>query len=72
MPGSPTAPGRPSACESALDHVAFHQQNCVGTRVDADFAARWLAYALPDRRFACDLTGADARLGPMWVATPSS
>jgi hypothetical protein len=43
--------------------VAFHQQNCVGTRIDADFAAQWLAYALPDRRFACTLTGAGARLG---------
>jgi hypothetical protein len=43
--------------------VAFHQQNCVGTRIDADFAAQWLAYALPDRRFACTLADADARLG---------
>ena len=63
MPGSPTAPGQPGAGESAPGHVAFHQQNCVGTRVDADFAAQWLAYALPDRRFACALTSADARLG---------
>ncbi len=63
MPGSPTAPGQPGACESAPGHVAFHQQNCVGTRIDADFAAQWLAYALPDRRFACTLTGAGARLG---------
>jgi hypothetical protein len=63
MPGSPTAPGQPGAGESAPGHVAFHQQNCVGTRVDADFAAQWLAYALPDRRFACTLAGADARLG---------
>ncbi len=63
MPGSPTAPGQPGAGESAPGHVAFHQQNCVGTRVDADFAAQWLAYAPPDRRFACTLAGADARLG---------
>ena len=27
------------------------------------FAAQWLAYALPYRRFACTLTSADARLG---------
>jgi len=27
------------------------------------FAAQWLAYALPCRRFACTLAGADARLG---------
>src|SRR5215212_4372113 len=39
------------------------EQNCVGTRVDADFAAQWLAYALPDRRFARTLADADARLG---------
>jgi hypothetical protein len=63
MPGSPTAPGQPGAGESAPDHVAFHDRNGVGTRVDADFAAQWLAYALPDRRFACTLTSADARLG---------
>ncbi len=63
MPGSPTAPGRPGAGESAPGHVAFRQRNGVGTRVDADFAAQWLAYALPDRRFACTLTDADARLG---------
>ncbi len=63
MPGSPTAPGQPGAGESAPGHVAFHQQNCVGTRVDADFAAQWLAYAFPDRRFACVLADADARLG---------
>jgi hypothetical protein len=63
MPGSPTAPGQPGAGESAPGHVAFHQQNCVGTRVDADFAAQWLAYALPDRRFARTLADADARLG---------
>src|SRR5271170_875345 len=27
------------------------------------FAAQWLAYVLPYRRFACTLTSADARLG---------
>jgi hypothetical protein len=27
------------------------------------FAAQWLAYVLPYRRFACTLAGADARLG---------
>jgi hypothetical protein len=27
------------------------------------FAAQWLAYVLPCRRFACALAGADARLG---------
>ena len=63
MPGSPTAPGQPGAGESAPGHVAFHQQNCVGTRIDADFAAQWLAYALPCRRFATALADCNARLG---------
>ena len=63
MPGSQTAPGRPGARCGAPVRVAFHQRNCVGTRVDADFAAQWLACAIPCRRFACALTGADARLG---------
>src|SRR5215813_2302275 len=31
---------------------AFRKQNCVGTRNDASFAARWLAYAHPCQRFA--------------------
>ena len=63
MPGSPTAPGQPGARASAPGHVAFRQRNGVGTRIDADFAAQWLAYALPDRRFARTLADADARLG---------
>lgn len=63
MPGSPTAPGRPGARCSAPVRVAFHQRNCVGTRADADFAAQWLACAIPCRRFACILADADARLG---------
>jgi hypothetical protein len=33
-------------------HVAFRQSNGVGTRVNQAFAAQWLAYALPYRRFA--------------------
>jgi hypothetical protein len=35
----------------------------VGTRNDVDFAAQWLAYAIPYRRFADTLTDACARLG---------
>src|SRR5262247_3678809 len=31
---------------------AFRKQNCIGTRNDASFAARWLAYAHPCQRFA--------------------
>ena len=39
---------------------------------DNGFAAQWLAYMLPCRRFADVLADARARLGAMWVATPSS
>jgi hypothetical protein len=44
-------------------HVAFRESEHVGTRVAQVFAAPWLAYALPYRRFACILTDDDARLG---------
>jgi hypothetical protein len=50
--------------------VAFHTCNGVGTRKNVSFAAQWLAYALPYRRFAdaladtlvdvCARLGADA------------
>jgi hypothetical protein len=63
MPGSPTAPGRPGACNGAPVRIAFHQQNRVGTQIDVAFAAQWLAYASPYRRFAHALTVAHARLG---------
>ena len=63
MPGSPTTPGRPGARNSAPVRVAFRLQNSVGTRDDVDFAAQWLAYALPCRRFADVLADACARLG---------
>jgi hypothetical protein len=42
--------------------VAFRTRNSVGTRGLA-FAAQWLAYALPYRRFVGVLTDANARLG---------
>ena len=64
MPGSPTAPGRPGACNGAPVRIAFHQQNDVGTQIDVAFAAQWLAYAIPYRRFAAHPHGStDARLG---------
>jgi hypothetical protein len=63
MPGSPTAPGRPGARVDAPLRIAFRRQNGVGTRDEPTFAARWSAYAIPCRRFASALTGADARLG---------
>jgi hypothetical protein len=32
MPGSPTTPGRPSACVGALERVALRYTDSVGTR----------------------------------------
>ena len=60
---SATAPGRPGACSGAPGRVAFHQRNGIGTQIDVAFAAQWLAYAIPYRRFAHALTVADAPLG---------
>ena len=59
MPGSPTTPGRPGTRADAPVRVAFRHANSVGTRDSSSFAAQWLAYALPCRRFAHAL--ADAR-----------
>ena len=63
MPGSQTTPGRPGARVGALARVAFRYGYSVGARDCYPFAARWLAYALPCRRFADALADADARLG---------
>jgi hypothetical protein len=63
MPGSLTTPGCPSTRVGALVHVAFRYGYSVGARDYFPFAARWLACALPCRRFAVDLAAADARLG---------
>jgi hypothetical protein len=63
MPGSSTAPGRPSARTNVLGHMAFRFANGVGTRNSCTFTAQWLACALPYRRFAAALADDDARLG---------
>src|SRR5215469_309041 len=63
MPGSPTTPGRPGTRARAPVRVAFRDLKRVGTRDSTSFAAQWLAYALPCRRFAVTLAGANARLG---------
>jgi hypothetical protein len=63
MPGSSTTPGRTGARDNAPVHVAFRVSERVGTRDNLVFAAQWLAYALPCRRFADILTDASARLG---------
>jgi len=63
MPGSSTTPGHTDARTSAPVRVAFRPVNSVGTQDKYPFAAQWLAYALPCRRFARTLAGTDARLG---------
>ena len=63
MPGSQTSPGRPNACDDASARIAFRPTDSVGTRIQVYFAAQWLAYTLPYRRFADILADACARLG---------
>jgi len=63
MPGSPTAPSRPDARDSASVRLAFRFAQSVSVSGFASFAAQWLAYAFPCRRFAPALAGNDARLG---------
>jgi hypothetical protein len=62
MPGSPTTPGRPGARAVAPVRVAFRSVNGVGSG-EMPFAAQWLAYALPCRRFAHALANMYAWLG---------
>jgi len=63
MPGSQTTPGPTGARNNAPADFAFRQVNNVGTRIDNGFAAQWLAYTLPYRRFADVLADACARIG---------
>ena len=63
MPGSLTTPGRTDARTNASVHVVFRKTEHVDTRDFQAFAAQWLAYALPYRRFAVILADANARLG---------
>jgi len=49
--------------DDVSDHVAFRESYRVGTLSKNTFAAQWLAYMLPCRRFADVLTNACARLG---------
>jgi len=62
MPGSTTTPGRPSACDGALERLAFRYTDSVSTQKQFSFAAQWLACTYPYRRFADILTNACARL----------
>ena len=68
MPGSQTAPGRTVLALIATARIAFRSRNVVGARENNPFAAQWLAYASPCRRFAADFTADCARLGPVWCA----
>jgi hypothetical protein len=63
MPGSQTTPGQTGARNNAPADFAFRQVNNVGTRIDNGFAAQWLAYTLPYRRFADILADPCARIG---------
>jgi hypothetical protein len=63
MPGSQTTQGQADARNTAPARFAFRQVNNVGTPIHNDFAAQWLAYTLPYRRFADTLAEACARLG---------
>jgi hypothetical protein len=63
MPGATTALGRASARNNAPVRVAFRFQNSVSAQNKAYFAAQWLAYAIPCRRFADALADTCARLG---------
>jgi hypothetical protein len=63
MPGSQTTPGPAGARSNAPVGFAFRGVNNVGTQVDNGFAAQWLAYTLPYRRFTDALASACARIG---------
>jgi len=63
MPGSSTTPGRADARDDTSVCVAFRDSEHVGTRDYLVYAAQWLAYALPCRRFAPALADDSARLG---------
>ena len=71
MPGSKTTPGRPGARASAPVRSAFRLTHNVGTRDKSSFAAQWLAYTHPCRRFTLPSRAEMHGSGPMRVATPS-
>ena len=54
MPGSQTTQSRSYARVDACDRIAFRRSDGVGAPIDA-FAAQWLAYTSPCRRFASGL-----------------
>jgi hypothetical protein len=62
MPGSLTSRDRERARVDAHPRIAFRHDKSVGVPIEP-FAARWLAYAHPCRRFAPVLANGRARLG---------
>ena len=62
MPGSSTTQDRICARVDAHPRFAFRCDNGVGAPIGS-FAAQWLAYTRPCRRFAPGLAADDARLG---------
>src|SRR5205814_10157348 len=63
VPASQASPSPPRARIHSPGDFDFRQVNNVGTRIDNGFAAQWLAYTLPYRRFADVLADACARIG---------
>ena len=63
MPGSQTTRDQADARDDASACIAFRISYCVGIPGNITFAAQWLAYTLPDRRFTAALAEDDARLG---------
>ena len=63
MPGSLTTPGRSGTRITRPPVLPSAMTTASAPGTDFPFAARWLAYALPCRRFAAVLTVDDARLG---------
>jgi hypothetical protein len=63
MPGSQTTPGCPALAIARLPYCLPRRQTRRHPELCLNFAARWLAYALPCRRFAIILADTDARLG---------
>jgi len=63
MPGSLTTPGRSGTRITRPPVLPSAMTTASAPGTSFPFAARWLAYALPYRRFAAALTDDDARLG---------
>src|SRR5258708_20142909 len=70
MPGSQTTQGRLDTRAGVSDRVAFRVSYLVGAPRFITFAAQWLAYTLPCRRFTDILAGPCPRLGRPCASLP--